>query len=715
MKIKGPMPDGVTIERDEYGVPHIQTPDLAGAYWGMGYCHARDRGAQLCLMRLLGQGRVAECLDGSDQSVEMDRFFRRMNWYGNTADQASKLTPETNRLLQAYCAGINARFSKARPWEFRLLRYKPDPWTIEDTILITRMAGYLTLAQSQGEIERLFVEMVQAGIDDERLNALFPGCLDGFDRSLLAKVKLGERIVPDPVKWGGTAPRMMASNNWAIAPSLSANGNALMSNDPHLEINRLPNVWAEMVIELPDDTVLAATMPGLPAPLVGRTRHVAWGATYTFMDAVDSWVEDCRGGKFRRGDGYEPFEVRTERINVQKGKPVDITYYENMHGVLDGDPFEAGHYLATRWAPATSGAASLNAVTDIWNAGTAAEMQEILGSVESSWSWVIADSDGHIAFQMSGLCPIRHEASTGFAPMPGWDPDYDWQGYVEPHDLPRQFDPPEGVIVTANEDLNHLGVADPINMPMGDYRARRIRAVLAEGNCDFDTFANLHLDTFSIQAQEMMAILRPLLPDTDAGKQLAEWDFRYELDSKEAVVFEAFYRELLVEMFASDGIGESVVGYLADTTGIFIDFYANFDRVLTAKESPWLGERSLESVFHAALERVDLSETRTWGDVNQVTMTNVLFSGKLPGWAGFDIGPIPIRGGRATPHQGQVYRSAGRQTSFGPSLRIMANMGEETLHTSLAGGPSDRRFSKLYKSDLNRWQKGEYKLLRRLT
>jgi penicillin amidase len=714
MKIKGPMPDGVAIERDEYGVPHIQVQDLAGAYWGMGYCHALDRGMQLCLMRLLGQGRVAECLDGSDESVEIDRFFRTMNWYGNTADEVAKLTPETTELVSAYCDGINARLSKSYPLEFRLLRYRPEPWTIEDTLLISRIAGYLTLAQSQAEIERLFVEMVQAGIDDDRLDALFPGCLGDFDRGLVANVKLGERIVPDAVKWGGAAPRMMASNNWAVAATHSATGHALMANDPHLEVNRLPNVWVEQVIEFPDDTVLTANMPGLPGPLVGRKRDVAWGATYTFMDAVDSWVEECRDGKFRRGDEFEPFSVRTERINVKKGDPIDVTLYENMHGTLDGDPNEAGSYLATRWAPATSGAATLNAVTGVWEATTAAELQEVLGQIESSWNWVIADSGGHIAYQMSGLCPIRHESATGFTPMPGWDPGYDWQGYVHPQDLPRVFDPAEGVIVTANEDLNHLGVADPINMPMGDYRARRIRSVLTESKCDFDTFAKLHKDTFSIQADEMMAILRPLLPDTEAGRRLAEWDCRYEPDSTEAVIFEAFYRELLVEMFAPDGMGEQVTRHLADTTGVFIDFYANFDRLLTATGSPWLGDRSLEAVYQAALDRIDLDEARTWGEVNQVTLTNILFSGKLPSWAGFDIGPISIPGGRATPHQGQVYKSAGRQTSFAPSLRVMADMGDETLHTSLAGGPSDRRFSKHYKSDLDRWQHGEYKVLRRL-
>ncbi|MEN8233831.1 MAG: penicillin acylase family protein [Actinomycetota bacterium] len=714
MKIKGTAPDGVSIARDEYGVPHIQADDLAGAHWGMGYAHAADRGMQMGLMRLLGQGRLAECLDSSDESIEIDRFFRRMNWSGNTDAQVSALTPETSELVAAYRDGINARFAETRPWEFRLLGYRPEPWSVEDTLLMTRMAGYLTLAVSQGEIERLFVEMVQAGVDDDRLNALFPGCVTRLDRDLLAKVRLGDRNVPESVKWHTGGPRMMASNNWVVSAGRSATGHALLANDPHLEINRLPNVWAEQVIELPGDTVLTATMPGIPAALVGRKDDIAWGATYAFMDAVDSWVEDCRDGCFRRGDAYEPFRERHERILVKKGEPVDEVFYENLHGVLDGDPHEDGFYLATRWAPADSGAASLNAAAGIWGIRTVEEAQAVFGRLETAWNWVFADSTGSIGYQMSGQLPLRDDEATGFVPMPGWDPRWDWRGYVDPGDLPREIDPPSGIIVTANNDLNHMGTASPINMPMGDYRARRIADLLPEVECDLDAFARIHQDVYSIQAEEMMAILRPILPESGIAEVLGEWDFEYDPDSRGAVIFEAFYRELLIEMFGDGGVGLPVVEHLIDATGVFIDFYQHFDRLLTSRDSPWLGDRDLETVYLSAFRRVDPSENGRWGDGNSVTLTHILLGGKLPGFVGFDVGPIEIRGGRATPHQGQIYESAGRQTSFAPSLRLMVDMGRPGVVTALAGGPSDRRFSKWYTSDLERWQNGEYKQLRRL-
>jgi len=712
-KIDAPAPEGVSLHRDEYGIPHIVTGDLAGAYWGMGYAHAMDRGAQIGLMRLLGQGRVAECLDGSDESVEIDTFFRRMNWFGNTAGQVDLLTPETKSLLDAYCDGINARFDETRPWEFRALGYDPEPWTVEDVLLMARMTGYLTLAVSQAEVERLFVEMVQAGIDDARLDALFPGCLDGLDRDLVEQVDLGERIVPDAVRWLDGAPRTMASNNWAVASWQSVTGAALLANDPHLEVNRLPAIWVEQVIELPDDTVFTANMPGLAGPLVGRKDSLSWGATYAFMDSVDSWVEDCSPDGYRRGDTYVPFTERHEQILVKKGEPVDVVFYENEHGILDGDPAGGGYRLATRWAPADSGAATLNAVTDLWTATGVDDAVGVFGRIETAWNWVMADATGRIAYQMSGQYPLRDEAWDGFVPKPGWEARWDWKGFAAPESLPRVIDPPEGIVVTANNDLNDLGDVRPINMPMGDYRARRITDLLTESLSSLATFRRIHQDTYSLQAEAFMTVLEPLLPDTPVGTTLKAWNRSYDCESHGATIFEAFYRNLIVEVFGTGGFGASVVDHLVDATGVFIDFYRNFDRVLLSEDTAWFAGRDRENIYRTAFERVGEDADRRWCDGNRVTMTNILLGGKTPGAAGFDVGPIEIPGGRATPHQGQIYESAGRQTSFVPSLRIMADMGLPGLFTALAGGPSDRRFSRLYTSDLERWRRGEYKTLRR--
>ena len=92
-------------------------------------------------------------------------------------------------------------------------------------------------------------------------------------------------------------------------------------------------------------------------------------------------------------------------------------------------------------------------------------------------------------------------------------------------------------------------------------------------------------------------------------------------------------------------------------------------------------------------------------------MTNIFFNGKLPAFLGFDRGPWAAMGGRATLHQAQLYTSRGRRTSFLPSFRIVSDLATDEAFSNLAGGPSDRRFSRWYANDIQNWLHGRYKAL----
>lgn len=167
------------IRRDRRGVVHVEGKDLADVFMGMGYAHGKDRALQMLLMRILGRGQGSEFLEASDEMLGIDIFFRKMNWADHMAQELEILTPDIRNICGAYCEGANRAFSESIPWEFKLIGYRPDPWSIEDIFLFSRMMGYLTLAQSQGEMERLFVEMVQAGVSEDKLHELFPGILGG--------------------------------------------------------------------------------------------------------------------------------------------------------------------------------------------------------------------------------------------------------------------------------------------------------------------------------------------------------------------------------------------------------------------------------------------------------------------------------------------------------------------------------------------------------
>jgi penicillin amidase len=705
-----PKPD-LHIFRDKNGTPHIEAETFDDMFWGQGFSHAQDRGVQMLMMRILGQGRLCELLNDSDESLGIDKFFRQVNWHNNLSHEFDKLEAKYQGYLQSYADGVNAAFAEKSPWEYKLLGYKPKKWQPNDSIMISRMVGYLTLAQSQAEMERLFVEMVQADISREKLEELFPGNLGELDIDLLKKVQLGERIVNPSSLWDMGAPRMMASNNWVIGGARTKSGQPIVANDPHLEVNRLPNVWVENVLSGGGRYVMGGSMPGAPGVLTGRTPDVAWGVTYAFVDAVDSWIEDCKDGKYRKEGEWHDFKIRTETIKRKKADDVKVDFYENEHGVLDGDPHRPGLYLATRWTGADSGSITFRALFDMATASTAKEAMDVIGQVETGWDFVIADKAGDIGFQMTGKVPKRRAGISGFVPLPGWDAENDWDSYIRVDEMPRILNPKSNFFATANNDLNEYGQIPPINMPMGSYRAERINALLAEKD-DFtveDVFA-MHADLYSLQAERFMAILRPLLPNTPQGDILREWDLCYDADSQGAYLFEAFYKELYREVFGKNGFGKDALDFLYDETGTFIDFYQNFDRVLLAENSSWFGDMSRDELYHKVAVKSLNIEAKTWGSRQQYMMSHMLFGGTFPPFLGFDRGPITGVGGRATINQGQIYQSAGRTTTFFPSLRMAIDLAEEVIHSNLAGGPSDNRFSKWYVSDLENWLNYRYKV-----
>ena len=704
--------DRVKIARDRHGVPHVEACSEIDLYWGVGYCHAWDRGMQMLLMRILGRGQASQFLAGNDDMLALDKFFRRMNWYGGLAQELATLSGAAQDYCQAYSAGANAGFDRRLPWELRMLGYQPPPWQNGDILLLARMAGYLTLAQSQAEIERLCIEMIQAGVPAALLEELFPDILHEYDEGLIKQIKLAEPIIPAALRWNNMLPRLRASNNWVISGARAASGKPMLANDPHLETNRLPNVWCELVLQCGERYAMGATMPGLPTVLIGRTNDLAWGATYTFMDAVDSWIEQCQEGKFRYENEWRVFRQRREIIHRKKKTPVEIVFHENNHGVLEGNPWEAGFYLTTKWAPAAGGAASLNHAFEMLHAQNVAEGMECLGGLEMAMNWVLADRHGNIGYQMSGVMPKRRPGVSGFLPLPGWKTENDWQGLVAHQDLPRCLNPAEGFFVTANNDLNSWGIAKPINNSMGWYRADRIGQLLAQHtSIELEDMQKIHYDVYSLQAECFMKILRPLLPETPLASILREWDCCYDTGSRGAFLFETVYQALLQSVFGEKTLGKEIAEFLAAETGIFADFFNNFDRILLAEESSWFGDEGRDGLYRRILAEALQISPKMWGEVNQLRMAHILLGNQLPLWAGFDHGPIPLRGGRATPHQGQIYRSAGRTTSFTPSFRMIADLSRDELHTNLAGGPSDRRFSKWYYSDLKNWRGGKYKVL----
>ena len=706
------MRENIKLTRTKEGVPKVKANTIEDCLYGLGYVHAIDRGMQMIFMRILGRGRLSELLDSSDTSLSIDTFFRRMNWYGRTSKPLSEVDSEKKQWIKSYCAGVNDGFAKAYPFEMKLLGVPKEAWTIEDCILISRMIGYLTLAQSQGEVERLFIEMVQAGVSEKHLEELFPGILTGANYEKIKKIHLEDRVVPPPALWEIGAPKMMASNNWVIGGSLTKSGKPILSNDPHLEINRLPSVWGEIILSTPNWYAIGGSMPGVPGILTGRTKDLSWGVTYAFVDAYDSWMEDCLEGKYLKEGKYIPFIQRKEVIKRKKKESEEILFYENEHGTLSGDPYKEGIYLSSQWTGVDSGGITVNSILSLLTSQNTKDAMDIVSKVETAWNFVIADSAGNIGYQMTGKVPKRKKGASGFVPFCGWDKKDDWNGFESPSDMPKSYNPKEGFFVTANNNLNQYGKIKPLNMPMGSYRADRIADLIRSGSkFTVEDVCKMHYDVYSLEAEIFMKILKPLLPDTAQGNILRDWDLKYNIESNGAYLFEVFYKELYREVFGKKNLGEKLISFLQQETGVFVDFYDKFVNILLAEKSIWFGTETREEIFKRVAEKSLQTEIKTWGSVQELKFNHILFAGKLPRFLGFDKGPIAIPGGRATISQGQIYKSAGRTTSFAASIRVVSDMADNSVITNMPGGPSDRRFSRWYSSDLQNWITGKYKTL----
>ncbi|HKC24615.1 MAG TPA: penicillin acylase family protein, partial [Thermoanaerobaculia bacterium] len=516
----------VTLHRDDNGVVVLDAASELDLVRGLGFAHAVDRGLQMLLVRLIGQGRLSE-LEATDQNAGIDVFMRQMRFAADAEAEASLVKGQMRELLLAYRDGVEAGFATAGvPLELRLARHRPEPWRVADSFALVRLMAYVGLSQTQQSAEKLIVESVIGGVDLAKLRALFSPHLDGLGTplvDLVARVNVGMRLVHRlPAALAGGS----GSNNWAVAPRLSASGAALACGDPHLEVNRLPAVWYEAVARLPGDFRIGVTVPGLPVFVMGRSRRLSATFTYGFMDLVDYFLEDVKGGAYLRGGERRPFEARHETVHRRGKPPLSLAVFENDEGTLETPATDAlpvdGLHLLRATAGRRSGPATLAACVALWRSPTVRDAQEALEACALSANWVLADARGSIGYQQTGLLPLR--SHSGLYPLPAWEPDNLWQGFADPSLLARVTDPPEGFVASANDTWNAPGGPHAVNLSMGDSRAARIRELLAgRTGLTLDDMKAIQRDLFSRQADAILKMALPFLPDSPAAAVLRAW------------------------------------------------------------------------------------------------------------------------------------------------------------------------------------------------
>ena len=465
----------------------------------------------------------------------------------------------------------------------------------------------------------------------------------------------------------------LGSNGWVVSGAHTDSGKPLLANDPHLRLE-VPSVWYLAHISTPDFEIVGATLPGLPFPLLGRTRNFAWGFTNTGPDVQDLFIERIDPddpARYLAPDGSLPFDERTEAIAVSGGETVTLTVRETRHGPVISDVheessavLEEGHVLAFSWTALdeedrTAEALVRAAVATGWD-GFVAALRDL---VVPQQTMVFADRDGNIGLVAPGRVPIR-ASGQGQMPAPGWTGTHDWVGFVPFEALPRAYNPASGRIVTANNRVVPLDypyyLTDDWTPP---YRAHRIEALLdARPAHSVASFSAIQQDQVSLAAERLLPLLLPLAAPVDdtarrARDMLARWNHSMARDRAEPLIYMAWLRELMHALFA-DELGEVFEDYWKIRTEVIhraLSERTQWCDVVTTGETESCAQVAGRA-FAASLEFLavtyghDMDDWR-WGEAHAVHMKSRIL-GEVPAIGSWFEIDMPSGGEKETVNAG---------------------------------------------------------------
>jgi penicillin amidase len=750
----------VDIYRDSMGIPHIYASSVADLFFTQGYVHAQDRFWQMDTWRHIGSGELSEMF--GESQVETDTFLRTLGWR-RIAEQEYKLYDEHSRdILIAYSEGVNAYLvdhrASALSLEYTILKlltpdYIVEPWEPIHTLTWGKAMAWDLRANMSEEIERA---ILLKSLGPERVDELFPpypvdhpvivnqldtGNVPGFASSiqgpmdlppeLLAAVEYKNKLL-DPILGANHSGK--GSNSWAISGELTETGSAFLANDPHLS-SQMPSIWYQVDLVCKPKTlqcpysVTGFSFAGVPGVIIGHNEDIAWGFTNVGPDVMDLFIEKVNPqnpDEYEADGNWVEFDQRTETLLVAGGETLKITIRSTRHGPVisevygllkdEGDPKDkeflsfkdhAGMELPEKFVVSLAWTAlSPSSIFQaIWGFNTAHNWEDFRQAARAfdvpSQNLIYADVQGNIGYQMPGDIPLR-KAGDGRYPVPGWTGEYDWDGYIPFEELPHSFNPPEGFIATAN---NQIPPADYPYLITTDwdygYRAQRIVDLLrsAPGKINIEYIQGMQADNLDPIAE----ILVPVLVETGkkansteaakASEILEKWDFKAGADSPGAAIFEATWNHLLQNTFnddlplryrpeGGDRWMEIMRRIVSDPGSAWWDDQSTTSQVETRDQ---IFERSFSDAVTELGKKYGNDPAKwSWGSLHSVTFRNGTLGESGIGMIEdlFNRGPFPTGGSKAIINAtgwdiGETY-----EVDWLPSMRMIVDMGN--LNNSLA-------------------------------
>jgi acyl-homoserine-lactone acylase len=526
---------------DRYGVPHIFADSIENMFYAHGWAQMQNH-ADL-LLRLYGESRGRAAEYWGESKADLDRWVHVNGVPGRAREWYAAQDPQFRRNLDAFARGIND-YAKKHPQhtspEFRAVL----PVTGVDVVGHSLRAVHYMYMGSQARLK----------------GELAP----------LLRRQTAEALRPDLVE-----PLAQAgSNTWAVGPSRSASGKAMLVINPHLIWEDF-YTYMEVHLTAPGYDLYGTPQIGFPVPVVGFNRHSGWGRTVNTIDNVDFYRLKTRDGKYEFDGVLREYarESASFKIKQADGKLREekIEIRKSVHGPVVYD--EQGITVAMRVA----GIDRPKMLEQWFRMGGARNLEEFKDAMRMiavpMWHANYADADGHLMLLFNGVIPRRQFGDFAYWSkiVPGDTSKTMWTDYLNFDELPKSIDPAAGFNQNANEPpwFFTFPLADPSKYAsyiapgtsrLTSFRTKRSLRMLSEDPSI--TYEELLAYKHSTRMELADAVVPDLVAAAEqsddaltreAAAVLKAWDRQTEVESRGGVLFEIFADRGLG---GGDGLGD---------------------------------------------------------------------------------------------------------------------------------------------------------------
>ena len=728
----------VRVVFEANGAAHITAQTDHDMFLATGYVHARFRLFQMDLMRRQGEGRLSEVFGGA--ALNTDKFFLELGLQRTAEAEWSQLEPSdpTRDALLAYAQGVNDRIREAEAANqldalFTLVGYRPQPWTPIDTLVVkgdeTEVLNFSDMPLILAQLDR----SLGSDLTSEWFPTLPPNQQSPYDPGPYTKeapapietmrsvsdaeattaAGIYQRLAALPPS---LITRIGASNNWAVAPSKSTTGGAMLAGDPHLDLT-LPSIWFQMTQDSPSFHVAGASIPGTPGVTIGHNEHIAWSLTDAMNQQTFFYEEKedaAHPNQYFWNGQWHTYKTVSYDIPVLGGATEHLQVKLSVHG-----PVISRRGITTSvWWAGNLPSEDIRALANVAKASSWVEFRNALRDWHSpTHNFVYADDRGNIGLISAGYFPQVAKGQP-WLPLPGTG-EYDVTGTIPFDDIPQVFDPPTGIVWSANQWQvtpaypYYLGTASNFYDP--GYRANEIHRVLSQpGKLSPADMIALQTDTRDFLASEIVPVLLKTLstarlsPAESAARDLLQgWDYRMDTGSAAASVWWTFWQSYVSETFDPWWKSRGVTVQLADVSDMLgqdLETWTLDQPTNRAFSAPGVGSRTAPdaelTAFHKTVAALHARlggnpGSWSWGRIHTRELVNLALI------KGLSYGPRPDRGDGNTP-----LAAHNANSTSGPSWRMVVDWGSHTFLGVFPGGESENPSSSWYVNRVDAWFAG---------